>query len=299
MPNHYLILAVGIIGLSVSAIFVKFTSAPSEIIAFYRLLFTFILTVPMIIKTKQKDWTNITKKDILLIFLSAACLSFYFTTWFSSLLYTTVTSSTVLVNIHPIFVIVFSFFLWKEPITKEKILSVCWALVGIVILNWGDFSLGLQHIWGNVLALLGALFLTGHLLCTTQVRSKMEIVPYTVILYACGTLIMGGYALISKAPFTGYTHQDFLMFFLLALCSTVLGQSLLSWCLKYLSTTLVSLATLGEPIIAAALAYIILHENISIAQGIGSILILASIAYYAKSQKPDQTPELGMDKQTK
>lgn len=291
MLQYYLILGVGVVGLGVSAIFAKITSAPSEIIGFYRLFFTFILTLPLILKTKKIDWSKINLKDFGLLFCAAFFLCFYLVTWFTSLRYTSVASSTVLVNIHPIFVILFSLIFWHKGLSSKTIFSVVVSILGIVILNWSDFSLNGKNLWGNFLAILGALFFTGNLVCTTHLRNKLDIIPYSIILYGFCSIILAIYTIISGTSFTGYTSTDYLMFLLLAVCSTILGQTLVSWCLKYLSITLVSLSTLGEPVVAAVWAYFVFQENISLTQAIGVVLVLLGIAYYGKTQKNKEKEE--------
>ncbi len=287
---YYLVLLIGVIGLGLSGIFVKYTNAPSEIIAFYRLLFTFVLTLPLLLKTKLVDWQVIKTKDIGLIALSAMGLCFYFTTWFISLDYTSVASSTVLVNIHPILVILITYLIWKKGLTPWSLGSVLLTLLGMVILNYGDFSLGQEHLKGNLWAMAGAGFFTLHLFCTAHLRKKLEIVPYTLLLYAFGTIIMLLWVLLSGAALSGYSGQDYLMFLLLALVSTLLGQTLLSWCLKYLPTTLVSLSSLGEPVVAAILAYFLFQEKLNLWQVIGCLLVMGGIALYTRF-RPEQTED--------
>ena len=65
---------------------------------------------------------------------------------------------------------------------------------------------------------------------------------------------------------------------LLAIGPQLIGHSSLNYALKYLPTTFVAMATLGEPIGSTVLAFVVLHEQPSLATWIGGALILAGIA---------------------
>ena len=121
--NPYAVLVVAVVGVSLSAIFVRFTQAPSVVTAFYRLLFTFLLSLPLATTTKKYQW-RLRFKQLALIFASALFLALHFVTWFSSLRYTSVASSTVLVNTQPFFVIVFGFIIWRTPVNPKMLMSV-------------------------------------------------------------------------------------------------------------------------------------------------------------------------------
>lgn len=293
--NPYFVLATAVLGVSVSAIFVKYTTAPSEVTAFYRLLFTFLLTLPLTLGTKKYQWRKITQKQLVYIFLSALFLSLHFVTWFASLNYTSVASSTVLVNTQPFFVILFGFIIWRQPVSKSGLFSIGLALIGTTILSWGDFSLGGDSLWGDCLALIGAIFIAIHYLFTSHLRHEMDTVPYTTLLYGFATLILALAVLIGGYSFVGYSVNDYMVFFGLALFCTILGHTLFSWCMKYLSASSVSLSVLGEPVIAAVIAYILLGESFSGSQLLGSILVLISIYGYLRGENQKATEKISKD----
>ena len=112
--NPYLILAVGVISVSTSAIFVKVSSASAGVIAFYRLLFTVLLMLPIFIVKYVEELKLISKKDWFFSILSGVFLAFHFILWFESLNYTSVASSTVLVTLQPLFAFVGTYIFFKE-----------------------------------------------------------------------------------------------------------------------------------------------------------------------------------------
>lgn len=278
--NPYAVLTIAVLGVSVSAIFVRFTIAPPEVVAFYRLLFTLLMTLPMVLGTKRYQWSKITRRDWGLIFLSALFLALHFTTWFASLRYTSVASSTVLVNTQPFFVILFGLLFLKTPVSRNTLLAVIFAVFGTVLLSWGDFSLGGTSLYGDVLALVGAVFIAIHYLFSSYLRQHLDTVPYTTLLYSFCTLILAVMVPLRGASFAGHPPLDYLMCAALAFFSTILGHTLFSWCMKYLPASAVSLSVLGEPVLAAVIAFFLFSEKFTTGQLVGSLIVLVSIFGY-------------------
>ena len=289
--NPYLVLIIAVLGVSVSAIFVKFTTAPPEVTAFYRLLFTFLLSIPMIAGTKKYHWKKITPRHLGLIFLSALFLALHFVTWFASLSYTSVATSTVLVNTQPFFVILFGFLILRQPISKNGLWSVALAVFGTIVLSWHDLSVGGDSLFGDFLAILGAIFIAVNYLLSSYLRTDLDTIPYTTLLYGFCTIILAATVAINGQSFVGYQLQDYAVFLGLALFCTILGHTLFSWCMKYLSPSAVSLSVLGEPVIAALVAYLLLGEQLYLAQILGGLIVLLAIYGYLKDDQQSKTME--------
>ena len=80
-------------------------------------------------------------------------------------------------------------------------------------------------------------------------------------------------------PLGGYSGDTYLMVVLLALVPQLLGHMSLVWALRFVSATLVTIAVLGEPVGATALAWVILSEPPSVWEIVGGVLIMTGIFY--------------------
>ena len=88
LEKHPLIMIViGIAGISLSAIFVKYSQAPSVVTAFYRLMWTVVLMTPVVFGRgeSRRELMGTDRKSVLLCALSGLFLAMHFTTWFESL----------------------------------------------------------------------------------------------------------------------------------------------------------------------------------------------------------------------
>lgn len=205
-------LFVGILGVSFSAIFVKYTDAPSTVIAMYRMLMTFLLFLPMTLITRWREVSKLKIKDLLLCSLSGTFLALHFITWITSLQYTTIASSTVLVGLQPIFTAVIGFILYEERINKVSFVGMMIAIIGSSMMGLFDFQADSQHLFGDILALLGAFFGALYILMGRGIRKKISTVTYGFFVYGfCGLLIVFVNFFL-KIPFVGYTRMDYWLF---------------------------------------------------------------------------------------
>jgi drug/metabolite transporter (DMT)-like permease len=131
--------------------------------------------------------------------------------------------------------------------------------------------------WGNFLALCGALAVSGYLLIGRKVRAKISLIPYIFLVYGICAVVLSLFMFGAGAHPFGYTPKAYLWIFLLAVIPQLIGHSIFNWLLKYLSATLVAVITLAEPIGSAVLAYIFLKETPSRAVFVGGTLILVGI----------------------
>lgn len=278
--NPYLALAIGVISISTSAILVKFSTAPSGVIAFYRLFFSVLLMLPIFLLKYTKELRHITRRDWIFSIVAGVFLAFHFILWFESLNYTSVTSSTVLVTLQPLFAFVGTYFVFKEKITYRTILCGLTAIGGSFIISWGDFQISGSALYGDLLAILACILVTVYLMFGQSVRKRVSLITYTFIVYSISSITLFGYVLVLKQPFVNYPSSDWVYFILLALFPTLLGHSLFNWSVKWLSTSTISMAVLMEPVGASILAYYLLNENIMLSQIMGGLIIIVSLVFF-------------------
>ncbi|RFU63703.1 DMT family transporter [Peribacillus glennii] len=284
MFNPYLALAIGVASVSASAILVKFSTAPSAVIAFYRLLFSVCLTIPFLSSRNIHELLKLGKKDFCFSILAGVFLAFHFILWFESLDYTSVASSTVLVTLQPLFAFVGAFLFFKDRVSIRTILSGIIAIGGSIVIGWGDLQISGLALWGDVLALIACALVTGYLLFGQSVRKRISSVTYTFVVYTVSTVTLLLYVILTGESLAPYPAADWIYFVLLAVFPNLLGHSLFNWSLKWLSTTTISMAILMEPIGASILAYLLLGEKIVWTQGLGGFVIIAGLIMYLKNE---------------
>ncbi|RKO63352.1 DMT family transporter [Caldibacillus debilis] len=280
--NPYLVIAFGVFSVSTSAVLVKLAEAPAGVIAFYRLFFSVLLMLPVVLTRNLKDIGGFSLKDLFLSAVSGIFLAFHFILWFESLNYTSVASSTVLVTLQPLFSFAGTYLLYKERITFRTIVSGMVAIFGSILISWGDFNISREALFGDVLALIACALITGYLLFGQSVRKRVSLFPYTFVVYSISSVTLWIYVWANGQSFYPYRPQDWIYFLLLAVFPTLLGHTLFNWSLKWVSTNVISMAILSEPVGAALLAFFILGETLKWTQIIGGLIVLSGLFLFSK-----------------
>ncbi|MFJ8520726.1 DMT family transporter [Lysinibacillus xylanilyticus] len=283
--HPYIPIFIGVISVSLSAIFVKLANAEAGVIAFYRMLFSVLIMAPLFFWKYTKEIKELRIRDWLFSSVAGIFLAFHFILWFESLNYTSVASSTVLVTLQPLFAFVGTYFFFKENITLKTIFAGVIAIVGSILISWGDFKLSGTAFYGDMLALVACALVTAYFLFGQDVRKRLSLVTYTMVVYAVSTITLFIYVLIKGESFGPYPTMDWIWFILLAIVPNLLGHTLFNWSIKYVSTNVVSIAILFEPVGAAILALLIFKEYLIATQIIGGFIVIVGILLFVVDEK--------------
>ena len=298
--RFYLAIAGAILAVSTAAIFIKFAQqeAPSLVIAAFRLTLASMILAPLALTKHRGELKRLTKPTLGLGLLSGLFLALHFALWISSLEYTSVASSVVLVTTVPLWVALIARFAFKEQLGRSVLLGMVLALAGGALVGlsdscsislaglscppWSEFFKG-SALLGNLLALGGAWMAAGYLLIGRRLRGTLSLVPYIFVVYGMATLVLIIVMLAAGQSPLGYQPLTYLWLLALAVVPQLLGHSTFNWALRYVPASFVSIALLGEPIGSTILAYFLLREIPGPLKLVGAALILAGI--YAASRE--------------
>ena len=265
------------INVSFAAIFIRLSVSSFLIIAFYRLLFSTILLLPLImIKDNFRELKVLIKKEIKFIIIIGVALGLHFGLWNLSLEYTSVGNSVFLVNMSPIIVAIFSHIFLKERLKWVQWAGVIISIIGSFIITFRDLTSSFSWI-GSLLALIGAFFLAIYLVGGRKLRIKYGVISYVFLVYLTATFSLLIINLLYQGSILIISVYDFIYIILLAIISTIFGHTLYNYALGKISASVISIILLGEPVISTLLAIIILSEIPTIELLIGGILILVGI----------------------
>jgi drug/metabolite transporter (DMT)-like permease len=291
LAKAYFALLIGIITVSFSAILVRLAEAPSSITAFYRLFFSVLIMLPLFLVKYRSELKNVSKRDWLYSVIAGVFLALHFVLWFESLRFTSVASSVVLVTLQPLFAFIGTYLFFKEKLSFRSILSGVLAVIGSVVISWGDFRISGLAFWGDVLALIACLLVTVYLLFGQDVRSRLSLITYTFIVYSVSSVTLFLYVIVSGDPFFSYKSEQWIYFLLLAIFPTLLGHTLFNYAIRWVSTSVISVTILIEPIGASILAYYLLGEKILAYQIIGGLVVILGICLFMFSRKKENIIE--------
>jgi drug/metabolite transporter (DMT)-like permease len=290
----FIILFFGVISISAAAIFIRLAQKEvnSFVIATARMVISTVPLIPVVLFKHLPEMKRISKKDFLLSLLAGFFLSIHFASWITSLEYTTIASSVVIVCTTPIWVTLLGVLFFHEKVKKTILLGVILTLVGGIIIALSEnCSSSILHpvcnfemthivgnrVLGNILALLGALMAAGYFIIGKNVRKRISLIPYVFIVYATSAVFLSLLIIVTKPEVHPYQTLTYLWLILLAIFPQLIGHSLFNWSLKYISATFVAIATMGEPVGSTILAIIIFREIPTPLKVVGAIVILSGI----------------------
>lgn len=280
-----LVVAIGVAFTSLSAIFVRLTTAPALVVAAYRMIFSAALLVPALSRRRRDGEAG--TADIVLCLVGGVFLAFHFGTWISALSFTSVASATVLVNTQPVFVAVFSWVLLGERLRAGEVVAILGAVAGSAVLAGAGGGETALH--GDLLALAGAVAMAGYMIVGRFVRPRFSVVGYTSIVYGSAAVLLTAVVIALELPLFGHPASDYLLFLSMAVFCTLLGHSLMNWALRFLPATFIGTALLGEPVLATLMAIAVFGELPGPATILGGVLILVSIYTFTRFARRDES----------
>lgn len=271
----------GAVGIAFAPILVRLSEVGPAATACYRLL----LALPFFWVWLQTEPSETVKRPKgLALVISGASFAADLAVWHWSIQLTSVANATLLVNFAPIFVVLGSWLLWRQRFSLSFFGALVLVLVGASLLVNASLQIDAQHLWGDALGLLAAVFYAGYLLSIARLR-----IQFATPVVSFWTSLVGGGLLLLIALATGeqvlpITLQGWLVLIALAVISQILGQSLIIYALAHLPAAFSSLSLLLQPVVAALLAWAFFKEALGLWQGVGGMIVLLGIVLARRTQ---------------
>lgn len=252
------------------------------VVGWYRVFGAGLFFLPFFLY--RRTGKSFTKKTYRFSFLAGLALALHFALWISSLYYTSVSNSVLLVATHPVFVALLARFVFKLTLSRQEVWGIVLALIGTSIIQWhalGD-TFGF---WGNMMALGGGLFEALYFLFSHRSRENLGTLDHVVVTYFAASVILFCWAMIAGARIIPNNGQEVFFLALLILLPTVGGHTIFNWGVKQLGPTRVSLLMLLEPPESALLAFMFLGESVLPITFFGGSVILMGLYIALKRRK--------------
>lgn len=275
----YLTLLFSVLVLSQAPNLVKLSSAPSIVMIFWRLFLAAIILGAMgAVKGQLIELKKLTKKEWMIIVMTAVILFVHFIFWFVGVRKTSVANSAIIFATNPIFTAIGGHFFFHEKFTKKYAWAMIMGFIGITITFFDHLKFSPDAFLGDMMVLVGAILFSGYILLSKKVRSHLSNIPFTFILNLLTALL----ALITIFITTDvslykYDIKSWLSFILMAIFSSVLGHALFTHCLNFFNVNLMSCTMLLSPILASLVSYYFYHEALSIKTILGFIIAASGV----------------------
>ena len=256
----YLVLLAAVVCVSLASVLVRAAAAPALAIAVYRVGLASLLLGPFALPDLLRTFPSLGPRLRWSLLGAGVALGVHFAAWISSLSYTSIASSVLLVNTAPLLTLVLSRVFLKETPPPLVLFAMGIALLGVALIAWGDMGSGPAPVRGDLLAGLGALALSVYHVFGRALRNALPLGAYVLGVWLVGAFFLAALAIVTGVPLAGYSGRTLLVFLALALVPTLGGHGLQNRALRFLPAPTVGLFLLGEPVGASVLAYFFYSE---------------------------------------
>ncbi len=292
----YATLAGGVAVVSIASILIRYAQSEgtaSLTIAALRMSFAALLLAPFTCRQARRELTTLSRSDLLLVGAAGLVLATHFAAWITSLEYTSVASSAVLVTTNPVWVGVLSWLVLRERPGFGVLAGIVLGLCGSALVFVGEPGMPADPqrapLLGNTLALGGAIAVSVYLLIGRRLRTRISLWSYVFLVYSTAAVALLLAALLAGASLWP-TPVACGLILLLAAGPQLLGHTAFNHAVRHLPAPLVAVAILGEPIGAAVLAWLLFGEAVNALQLAGFGLLLAGIVLAAVTESRRASP---------
>lgn len=281
---------VGVLAVSSAAVLIRIADAHPLAIAFWRCAGGAIALAPFALRV-GREAPPLDRAQWKQLLGAGVFLALHFALWIASLDYTTVASSVTLVAMSPIFVGLGARVFLGEPPSRRTWIGLALTVGGAVIIGAGDLTaeaLGGEALFGDALALGGAIAIAGYLLIGRAARRRLPVTAYAGAVYAIAALVLLPACLFAGADLVGYDVVTWLAIAGLIVGPQLFGHTVFNALLGYVTATVVAVVVLAEPVAAGILAWLVLDELPAFLFWFGAPLILVGVYVAVSGRRRDR-----------
>lgn len=280
--RHIVWLVVGVSAVSTSAVLIRAANdvdVPALTIAFYRCALASVVLVPLAWTRHRGELRNLRRGSRRLLIVSGVALGCHFATWVSSLSYTSIAASAVLVQTMPVWVAL------AGPLIGERTSRRGWLGIAIALAGTAAIAVAspggdryANPMLGDALAVAGAMFAATYVVIGRHVRQEISFVAYSASVDVVAAACLAAAMLVSGTPFAGFPTEAWVLFAAMTIGPQFLGHTVFNHLLGELKASIVAIALLAEPVGATLLAFLVFHERPGLQVVAGATIVLAGVA---------------------
>ncbi|MCW2581319.1 MAG: Conserved rane protein of unknown function, putative drug exporter domain [Klenkia sp.] len=279
------VMAVAVVGVSLSGPMTALVAAPALAIAFWRNAAGAVALLPVLLTRERSTLTGLRLRDLRSSVVAGLFLAAHFAAWLPSLSMTTVAASIALVTTTPIWTAL------AARLSGVRLPAQVWwglalAVAGAALIAGVDVTVSLRALAGDGLALLGAIAAAGYVLAGATARVRLSTSAYAVVCYSTCAVVVAAAALLVDIPLTGFGARDWWLIAGITVVAQLLGHTLFNLVLSTVGPTVVGLAILLEVPGALLVALVLLQQLPPLLALPGMVLVVAGVALVVRASRP-------------
>jgi drug/metabolite transporter (DMT)-like permease len=289
-----LLMAVGVVAVSLSGPLMAAMVVPPLAISFWRNAFATAALAPGVSTRRRAELAGLRGRPLVRVGISGAMLALHFGTWVTSLTLTSVASATAIVCLQIAWVVAWQL-LRGERFNAGVLAGLVLAFAGVLVVSGVDLTVSTRALVGDLLALVGGAAAAAYMLIGSRARQALTTTTYTFVCYGTCAVVLLAACLVSGQPLWGWPASQWGLLVLVTATAQLMGHSVFNHLLATTSPVLVSLALLLEVPGAALLAAAFLGQVPPAAAVVGLVVILAGMALVILNNRAPGVAEAPVD----
>jgi drug/metabolite transporter (DMT)-like permease len=277
-------LAGGVAILGFAAIFVKWAHAPGTVTALYRMLIGSALVTPLMLARNGRALRTMSRRGVGLAALGGALFGCDMAIWMTAVNISGATMPTLAANTVPLWVGLGALLVLGERQTRLFWAGLVIAVAGVVLTVGPGAGVGSAATTGILLGLAASFFYASFQLLTQEGRKHLDTVSFLWISTLGAAAALAVINLVLGRPLTGFDRGTYLSFLALGGIVQFLGWLLINFAQGHIRASVVAPTLLGQPIVTAVFASLLLNERLTPWHLGGGAVVLAGIYIVTRSR---------------
>lgn len=290
-PSVYFALAVAIVILGSSAIFIRKADAPGAVSSFYRMgIAAVMMALPFTWRVSKRE-QRLPREGVRIALLGGVFFAFDLFLWSTGIMLSGATNPTLLSNTAPLWVGLGAYVFFRETQNRMFWVGVVIAIAGATLVLGQDLLRAVHFGLGSLLGLLSSVFYGAYYLTTQRGREHLDTLSYFWLTALSSSLVLLVINMVMGNRLTGYSTATYLNFLALGIVVQVIGWLILNYIQGYLPASIVAPSLLVQPVMTAFFAALLLGERFTAWQILGGIAVLGGV-YLVHRSRWDHQPAI-------
>lgn len=281
----FTLLLLGEVSLSIAVILIKASTEHPLLVASYRLFVAAVALIPFFIHDLRRYPGTYGWRQFSWSILPAAALALHFMTWVTGARLTRVANASMIINLTPVIMPFFVWFLFRERVQKLEVWGTILTLAGMMVMTAGNLQVSQSGFRGDLICTGSMLAYAAYIALGRKNGARIPLWLYMVPLYFIAGVICFLCALFFINPIKPYTTENLLYILGLGIIPTVCGHSILNYVLKTFRGQVVSVTNLAQPVISGVIAFMVFGETPSAAFYPAAALIFTGVLVVLRANR--------------
>lgn len=270
-----------------SGVIVRFIDMGAFALMAYRFLL-YAIVMAVVLAARRTPVTRAGMRHSLWGGLSMAATAGLFIT---AAKFTTIANVTIMNALHVVVVSAVSALFFGERMRRRDVALAALAMGGVAVVALGSSGSENWSLGGDLAAVGALLGWSVYFFATRRAQRKVATEEYTVCVAIYTGVVGLPLATLFGQDLSWPRGQDWMWLVVLAFGLGILGHNAMNWSLQHVPLWLASTLSLFTPVVASALAWLVLDEALTALQMVAMALVVASLAMVVRNQSRPHSGE--------